>query len=71
MRCEICNLPGQRHHWMHKGNGGDDSDINIIYLCCGHHTGPQGIHTIGRETFSRRHGLEGRLRKAKEYRWRG
>ena len=70
MRCEICGKPGQRHHLITRGAGGSDDPVNIIYLCIEHHVGPQGIHTLGRNTFANRHGLEGRLKKAREARWK-
>lgn len=53
-RMEFCHL-------VHDGMGGSRSNPiigNGVPLCTAHHTGSQGMDTIGRQTFAQRHGLD-------------
>ena len=55
-----CAVSGERvranaepHHIFNRGLGhnGCDCQINLIWLSDEYHTGPQGVHSVGRETF--------------------
>lgn len=43
-RCEICGKKADRHHIVHRSEGGLDFDLNIKYLCDEHHRGINGPH---------------------------
>jgi len=45
------------HHFKHKSAGWGDEG-NLIPLCHNHHTGNQGIHLIGKNTFMEKYGLQ-------------
>ena len=43
--CEICGLPGQRHHIVYRSHGGLNIELNYAYLCPAHHTdGKDAVH---------------------------
>ena len=42
--CELCGLPGERHHIVYRSHGGLDYALNYAYLCPEHHTGIRGVH---------------------------
>jgi hypothetical protein len=51
--CELCGRPGECHHIITRGSGGDDDPSNIMILCPDHHTlGPTAFHRIGRSSFA-------------------
>lgn len=67
--CEVCGRHGaQRHHIMTVGAHKKDAETesNYIFLCAFHHTGPGGVHSLGRWTFAERFGLEARFEQARE-----
>ncbi len=43
-KCFICGEVGDRHHIIHKDEGGLDYPLNYIYLCKVHHRGRYGPH---------------------------
>ncbi|PKK39340.1 hypothetical protein ABB02_01573 [Clostridiaceae bacterium JG1575] len=43
-QCIVCGKAGDKHHVIHKAEGGLDTPLNIIYLCPEHHRGPLGPH---------------------------
>lgn len=43
-KCIICGKEGEKHHIIHKDEGGLDYPLNYIYLCKFHHRGPHGPH---------------------------
>lgn len=48
--CAICGMPPQIHHLIGtkwRGMGQKASDRHTIPLCMNHHTGAEGIHTLG------------------------
>ncbi len=46
-KCMVCGKPGDRHHVIHKAEGGMETPLNYIYLCSEHHRGPLGPHRNG------------------------
>lgn len=66
MPCCVCGKPGPSH--AHHVTGGTlrrdylpDGTPNVVPLCAGpdgHHTGNQGVHTLGPETFRARFGVD-------------
>jgi hypothetical protein len=64
MPCCICGKPGPSHphHVLTKGSGRKDrlpdGSSNLAPLCFNHHTGDEGVHTLGPETFARRFGVD-------------
>jgi len=68
-KCEICGkMCGKNpHHIITRGAYGGHRDAdnpdNLIWLCGFHHL---EVHTIGRESFFTKWGLEHRLEVAKE-----
>lgn len=52
MPCLVCGNQSQAHHVKTRGAGGRD-EFNTVPLCVNHHTGPQGVHFLGRMTFER------------------
>lgn len=42
--CCVCGKKGDKHHIIHKDEGGMDFPLNCIYLCEEHHRGPKGPH---------------------------
>jgi len=43
-RCEICGNIADKHHIVHRSQGGADFPLNIKYLCHEHHRGKYGPH---------------------------
>ncbi len=43
-KCIVCGKSGDRHHVIHKSEGGLDTPLNYICLCPEHHRGPMGPH---------------------------
>lgn len=43
-RCEVCGRLADKHHIVHRSDGGVDFPLNIIYLCSEHHRGKDGPH---------------------------
>lgn len=43
-KCAVCGKHGDKHHVIHKAEGGLDTPLNYIYLCQEHHRGPMGPH---------------------------
>ena len=43
-RCIVCGEPGDRHHIIHKSEGGLETPLNLISLCPEHHRGFMGPH---------------------------
>lgn len=44
LRCEICGKSADKHHIIHRCEGGLDYPLNIKYLCSEHHRGNKGPH---------------------------
>lgn len=42
--CRVCGRPGDKHHIVHREEGGIDFPLNVIYLCREHHNGRHGPH---------------------------
>lgn len=42
--CKVCGKPGDKHHIIHKAEGGLDIPLNFINLCPEHHRGLMGPH---------------------------
>lgn len=64
-RCFICGHEAQLHHprggsmafrGVHVGGAQKCSDWLQVPLCENHHTGAEGVHTIGVVTFEKIHG---------------
>jgi len=43
-RCFECTKNGDKHHIIHKEEGGLEYPLNTLYLCEEHHRGPTGPH---------------------------
>jgi hypothetical protein len=43
-RCEVCGKEADRHHIVHRCEGGLDFPLNYKYLCKEHHRGRVGPH---------------------------
>ena len=56
--CLICRRPAQVHHVRGGGMGRKSSNYDTFPLCFHHHTGAEGIHTIGIMTWEDRYGSE-------------
>ena len=59
--CCICRKPAQIHHLIgikYRGMGQKAGDEVTIPLCSDHHTGANGIHTIGRKKWKLRYGRQ-------------
>ena len=64
--CCVCGQPAQIHHARagsmryveSAGTGLRTGDDCAIPLCLNHHTGSEGIHTIGVQTFEARYGTQ-------------
>jgi len=59
MGCCICGRPPQIHHRIgikYKGMGQKAGDEFTIPLCMEHHTGPEGIHALGKRAWEERFG---------------
>lgn len=44
IRCELCGRSADKHHIIHKCEGGLDLSVNYKYLCFEHHHGKKGPH---------------------------
>ena len=53
--CIVCDRVAQAHHVIYKSRGNWSSDLATVPLCEEHHTGINGIHTLGLEEFEARH----------------
>ena len=42
--CIVCGKPGDKHHVIHKAEGGLETPLNYIHLCPEHHRGFIGPH---------------------------
>lgn len=61
--CIVCgNWPVHVHH-AETGFGGQRDHMKVLPLCPNHHTGVQGIHTLGRKKWQARYGDEADLLK--------
>lgn len=57
--CIICGSPCQIHHLRFgMGMGQRNSHFKTIGLCHYHHTGKEGIHTIGIKSWQKKYGTE-------------
>lgn len=56
--CVICGDVAQVHHITGAGMGLRASHYDTYPLCLLHHTGSEGIHTIGIKTWQARFGYE-------------
>lgn len=62
MGCIVCELmgfygtPAHAHHVRVDVGWGRDGHFNTIPLCPPHHTGKEGVHSMGREQFKARYG---------------
>jgi hypothetical protein len=43
-RCEVCGKEADKHHIVHRSQGGLDFVLNYKYLCPNHHRGKNGPH---------------------------
>jgi len=62
--CIICVQPPQIHHLIgvrYRGMGQKADDQYTISLCLNHHTGAEGIHTIGKRTWEAKYGTQEEL----------
>ena len=62
--CAICGMPPQIHHLIGtkwRGMGQKSDDRNTIPLCLHHHTGAEGVHTIGKKTWEAKYGTQEEL----------
>jgi hypothetical protein len=44
LKCEVCGRTADKHHIVHKCEGGLDFPLNFKYLCVEHHRGRKGPH---------------------------
>lgn len=73
--CCVCGQPPQIHHLIgakYRGMGQKADDLLTIPLCMNHHTGAEGIHTIGKKTWeskfeTQEHYLELTNQKVREF----
>jgi hypothetical protein len=73
--CCICGQPPQIHHLTgvkYRGMGQKADDCYTIPLCMNHHTGAEGVHTIGKKTWEAKYRTQEELLeqteiKIKEY----
>jgi hypothetical protein len=59
--CCICRQPPQIHHLIgikYRGMGQKADDVFTIPLCLYHHTGPEGIHTLGKRAWEAKYGFQ-------------
>ena len=57
MGCIICSNPEVHiHHKLGSGMGQKSSDKDTYSLCWRHHTGDEGIHTLGVKTWQKKFG---------------
>lgn len=43
-KCEVCGRAADKHHVVHRSEGGIDFPMNIKHLCHEHHRGKTGPH---------------------------
>lgn len=43
-KCEVCKREADKHHIVHRSQGGIDFPLNIKHLCHEHHRGKTGPH---------------------------
>ena len=43
-KCEVCKREADKHHIIHRSQGGIDFPLNIKHLCHEHHRGKTGPH---------------------------
>jgi biotin operon repressor len=43
-KCEVCGRAADKHHIVHRSQGGIDFSLNIKHLCDEHHRGKTGPH---------------------------
>jgi len=43
-KCEVCGRTADKHHIVHRSQGGIDFPLNIKHLCHEHHRGKTGPH---------------------------
>jgi hypothetical protein len=43
-KCEVCGRAADKHHIVHRSQGGIDFPLNIMFLCHEHHRGKTGPH---------------------------
>lgn len=61
LACIVCNnIPVDIHH-AGTGMGGRRDHMKVLPLCQRHHTGIDGIHTVGRKIFALAYGTENEL----------
>lgn len=63
LRCIICFDPAVAHHKTGAGMAKKASDYDTMPLCNDHHTGKNGIHTMGVETWEAKYGTQDDLIK--------
>ena len=69
--CCICGRPPQIHHLTgikYKGMGQKADDKYTIPLCMDHHTGAEGIHTLGKRPWEAKYGTQEELLEQTEQR---
>ena len=54
--CAVCGKPGVVHHYGRDHGMGRRDHKRLATLCNDHHTGDNGVHPLGRETFRERFG---------------
>ena len=67
MGCIICGQPPQIHHLIgvkYRGMGQKADDQYTIPLCLDHHTGAEGIHTLGKRPWEAKYGTQEELLNA-------
>lgn len=67
--CAICGRPPQIHHLIglkYRGMGQKADDAHTIPLCMDHHTGGQGIHTMGKRAWEDAFGTQDELLEVTE-----
>lgn len=68
--CCICGRPPQIHHLIgvkYRGLGQKADDHLTIPLCLDHHTGKDGIHSIGKKTWEEKFGTQEFLLEVTNY----
>jgi len=65
VRCRLCSSYADRHHIYGRGanRANAEHEDNILYLCRPHHT---EAHTLGRDSFAEKYGLENEVLRARE-----
>ena len=64
MGCIVCGQPPQIHHLIgvkYRGMGQKADDQYTIPLCLDHHTGAEGIHTLGKRPWEAKYGTQEEL----------